>query len=614
MPVAQPPVLYGPSGDALPPFKRSTASNMSWSQLEAIFRRENGYGGGMVSAPAAQVAAYYSCLTQIAQAFSTLPGKLWRPEAGRRGRKPGFKEVYPHRLQRLVDRPHPQMSGMEWRERWASVLLDQGDVFVVPSMEKAPDGLPRALSVYGRDRIQPIRESPGAPLLGWLLRKERGQEAKTLGLDEVLHWRLPNPYDDVMGLAPKDSLRMALDADFCRSIYDKSFYQNGANPSAILKYKLGELDEHQREEVRKTWEEYHQGPSRAGRIAVVGGDWDFSVWSATHSMAQFIEARKMSREEISSAFFGFPVEFLNAQENGGLSRAGEEMARLKLYENCIFPLARRFEPEFNYGLIEAYDRSIIMAFDTRAVPVALTYAKAESEIFDRYVKAGIPVNQVIQVLDLSFDPVKGGDIGLVPNNLMPLDMVEEAEETKQEAAKKAAERPVAVAQDDSEDDSPPATEDAARAFPLIQRLREKTKRILYGIRQSALRQPGIPGASEKQWKEWARLTLPVMASAVQLGADESMATPSRTDLDTLQQHADLIALPTPELEAVCQTHTQRLLTAFNQALREAGKTSDPGQFCGKLDRTAKQIAERAVMLAMAAGREAAGREDEEVED
>lgn len=600
------------------PFQRSIAT-LSWSQIEAAFRQSNG-GGMNMTEPAKLVSAYYSCLVQSAQAFSTLPGKLWTPTPGARGTKPGYREVFRNRLMRMIDRPHPQMSGMEWRERWASVLLDQGDVFVVPVKEKGPDGLPRALVIYGRDRISPIRDYPGAPLMGWVLKETGASDGVVLGLDEVLHWRLPNPYDDVMGLAPKDSLRMALDADFARSVYDKSYYQNGANPSAILKFKMGELDETQRAEVRKTWEEFHQGPQRAGRVAVIGGDWDFSQWSSSQSQSQYIESRKLSREEIAAAFFGFPVEFLNAQENGGLSRAGEEMARLKLYENVVFPLARRFEPEFNYGLIERFDRRLVMAFDTRQVPVALVYAKTESEIYERYVTNGIPPNQAIQVLDLSFDPVDGGDIGMFRDNFVPLTAVGDVQEAKAEASEQAAEAQDAMEStdapagsadgqempDDGEDTGTMATDDGERAAPLIARLREKTKRILFSVRQAAVRDAGqaVLGATPKQWKEWVRLCLPVMASAVKMGADGRLACPSRADLDALQAHVDGIRLGSPTLDAICKTHTQRLLMAFNQALREAGRASDPTRFCGRLDQTAKLVAERAVLLAMAAGRQA----------
>lgn len=605
--------ILDPSGR---PYERSIAT-FSWSQIEAAFRQSNGITTGTVTEPARAISAYYSCLTQSVQAFSTLPPKLWRPAPDKRGRKPGYKEVFKHALARLIDRPHPQMSGMEWRERWASVLLDQGDVFVVPTMEKAPDGLPRALQIYGRDRISPIRAYPGAPLMGWMLKEDVSTEGTPLPLDRVLHWRLPNPYDDVMGLAPKDSLRMALDADFARSVYDKSFYQNGANPSAILKYKLGELDDLQRAEVRKTWEEFHQGPQRAGRVAVVGGDWDFSQWSFQHSQAQYIEGRKLAREEIAAAFFGFPVEFLNAQENGGLSRAGEEMARLKLYENVVFPLARRFEPEFNYGLTQRYDTTLVMAFDTRQVPVALTYAKTESEIYERYVKYGIQPNQVIEVLDLSFDPVPGGDRAFFPENYVPIEDVGKKQESQAEASEASAETEGDPSDPMSEDgETMPATEDATRGAPLVGRLREKTKRILYGIRQAALKDAGQArvGATQKQWKEWARLSLPVIAAAVKMGADEGFVSPSRADLDALQANVDGISLGDPRLDAVCKSHAQRLLMAFNQALREAGRASDPTQFCGRLDQTAKLVAERAVLMAMAAGRKAARRGEGEVEE
>lgn len=585
------------------PLARATAQELTIAEYTAQVRAES---GGSVSAPARQVGWYYSCLTQTVRAVSQMPLKLWLESFGARGVRPGFRQVFNHpRVHPRLRRPTPTLSMIRWLEQWGSRLLDGGNVWSIPDTRPSPDGVWRSLPLYGRSQVQPVRDGWNGPLVAWEVQRSPSGKVETLDLDQVMHWALPNPYDDVLGLAPKDAIRMRLDAAFAQAIYERSFYQRSATPSGVLINKNHELDGSQRSEIRESFEEFHGGPDKAGRLLILGNEWDFKQWALQQSQSQFIESGKFGREEIAAAFFGFPVGMLNAQENGGLSKAGEEADRLKLFENCAFPLARLFEPEFNHGFVSRVAPGHEVAFDTRQVPVALVYAKAESEIFKTYVGNGIATNAVIEAFDLPFDPQVGGDVPLVMKSLVPLESVGEmadgdAGDDEDETVPSPPAKVKQKALSEPERSADPLT-------PLVSRLRVKVKQALYGIRALALRDPvrAAAGASAADRRRWARHFLPPIAVAVEAGADpEAMdVSPAvvQRALKELQGHADVIRFAVPAREAICEAAVSKLLTLLDETQRDAAACGTPDAYLGSLDRAAAVIAERTIQNAVAAG-------------
>lgn len=587
------------------PLARATAQELTIAEYAAVLRAES---GGGVSSPARQVGWYYSCLTQTVRAVSQMPLKLWQEARGARGSKPGYRQVYNHqKVHPRLRRPTPTLSMIRWLEQWGSRLLDGGNVWCIPDTRPSPDGVWRSLPLYSRGQVQPIRDGWNGPLIAWQVQRTPTSAVETLEIDQVMHWALPNPYDDLLGLAPKDAIRMRLDAAFAQAIYERSFYQRSATPSGVLINKNHELDGPQRDEVRESFEEFHGGPDKAGRLLILGNDWDFKQWALQQSQSQFIESGKFGREEIAAVFFGFPVGMLNAQENGGLSKAGEEADRLKLFENCAFPLARLFEPEFNHGFVSRVAPNHEVAFDTRQVPVALVYAKAESEIYKTYISNGISPNAAIEALDLPFDPQAGGDVPLVSKSLTPL---EAAGESGGDSGSDAGDEddPDAVEIEKAKKQKAlPAPSSTDPLAPVVLRLRRKVKQALYGIRATVLRDPdrATRGATAADRRRWARHFLPPIALAVEAGADPealqvSAATVQRA-LDDLQRRADTIRFVSRAREAICERAVGKLLEVMDSALRDGAGADRPEDYLASLDSAAALLAERTIRTVVAAG-------------
>ena len=406
------PILYGPEGT---PLQRTTAY-----QWGALFDRERRWRTEtIVQNPYAENTWVYSCVTQIALAFAQIRLGLWRRVPGAVGRRPGYVEVDAHRVLERWAYPNRWMDGFTFKAQWITFLVTGGNVWMYPD-EPDSYGIPSALYVFGRDHVQPNYDSQGR-IDSWSIRPTLSAPPVTVPYEALWHWRLPHTNGRGLGLDPLSVAALTVDADCARLTWDKAFFDNSATPSSVLTYKPGLLGKDQRQQIRESFDEYHRGPARAGRMAVIGGDFDLKVLSIEHSQAQFIDSRKLSREGIAAVFFGFPVGLLNAQEHTGLSKDGLDVARKILYENCVIPFTQQFLLQFNQRYVYPIDPRLDASFDTDLVPVLLKDDyQAKSQIFERFVRNGIPINQAIKTLDLNFPPVDGGDDAFVIGTPTPL--------------------------------------------------------------------------------------------------------------------------------------------------------------------------------------------------
>lgn len=363
----------------------------------------------------------HSCIVQSAMVWAQLHRSLWRPlRTVGKSRKPGWEEVTRDPLLDKWNQPNRLMSGFQFQMQWYVYLMTGGNVWVREE-QKNSEGIPQAYYLYSRDQVSPRRDDVTKEVIGWDL--SVGTKTVPLGLDQLTHWALPTHLgNDIIGIPPMDVLAIQLDADYLRVVYDREFHANNAEPSAVLTYKDGELLPEQRQNIRESWEEVHGGPGRAGRLAVIGGNYEFKILQVDHANTQFVDVRRFGREEVAAAHYGFPVALLNGQEGSALGRETLEIARQIVYESCVGPFAEMFLAKWNPRHVKPYRPTWEMAFDTDLLPVVITsQLNSKSEIFERFVQGGIPVNNLIKGLDLPFDPVQGGDVGYFKGNVVPVD-------------------------------------------------------------------------------------------------------------------------------------------------------------------------------------------------
>lgn len=598
------PLLYDPSGNPLH-IETRTAENLTYKDIAQIMSHEAGFyqGGTTARRPFEQSVWVYGCVTIIAQSFAQIPLWLGKKATVTKGRKRGFQQISSHPILDLLEQPNEYMTKETFLESWITYLLTGGNVWIYID-EQDSTGLPRSLMVMGVGQVRPKIDPVTGKLQSWLIRTGPNRENE-VGLDEMIHTRLPTPYNFTMGLPPVAAMQAQLDADYARTIFDRAFFRNNASPDAVLIHKMGPLSKQQREQIRQSWNEFHQGVERAGGLAVIGGDYDFKIWGVSHSQSQFIENRAFTREEVGTAY-KVPVLLLNAVRGGALSRESMESAEMSLYDHAVFPNCNRFTSPLNQRLIRQIDPNLILDFDRDTLPVMTAYLKTKSEVLDKLVKNGVPLNEAIVMLDINIDPIEGGDKGYLPGNYVPVPALEKV---------KTMQPPQATPNTPAGPRAPKPKQAGSRVAQkkefnfsdnsvVAQPLRSKLKRIMFNLRAESLREHSQenPFNLVAAKRAWARAILPYCAVVMQDTKDilrgnmgcmqrlQALPDASRAEaLREVQRFSSKIDLGNPrlngELELLVLRSTEMLDSIWNKLRMGA----DPYDTFQKLGGVAREI-------------------------
>lgn len=124
--------------------------------------------------------------------------------------------------------------------------------------------------------------------------------------------KLPHPVDPLNGMTPMEAAGLSIDTDILGRLYNRTFLQNDGRPGGIVGIK-GDMDDDVRDELDERW---NAGTKGAGRISVVEADGlDFVDTAVTPRDAQYVEGRKMNKEDILGGF-GVPESVALANASG----------------------------------------------------------------------------------------------------------------------------------------------------------------------------------------------------------------------------------------------------------------------------------------------------------
>ena len=165
-------------------------------------------------------------------------------------------------------------------------------------------------------------------------------------VNEIMSFRVPNPDDDLMGLAPLTSLEKTVATDLFAMDYNSSFFENNAQTGIVIQIKGASEEELIR---NRAWiEENYVGSENAHKPLILEGDVEVKKSVSTQHEMGFIEGRKMNREEIL-AVIDVPPEKLGFREDSNRSTAKEGANSFR--SESIRPLQALVEEPINSKLI-----------------------------------------------------------------------------------------------------------------------------------------------------------------------------------------------------------------------------------------------------------------------
>jgi HK97 family phage portal protein len=353
--------------------------------------------GRRVSADSAlTLTAVYACVRILAETLASLPLVTYR----RLGPGRGKQRATGHYLYAVLhDVANPEMSSFTLRETLQGHVALRGNAFA--EIELGRRGEVLGLWPLRPDKMERIEREGGRLKYFYRVPKPKGGEkpVKKLDQERVLHIKGLSS-NGIIGYDPITLAGQALGLALGTEEYGARFFGNGARPG----YKR----------LQGSWEDRHMGLSNAHRTAILEEGLDYKEVGLAPEAAQFLQTRKFQNTEIAR-LYRVPPHMLADLERATFSNI--EHQSLEFMMHTMRPWLVRWEQELQRAVVSEGDRGTIFC-------EFLVDGLLRGDIASRYTAyAQGRQNGWLSANDIrekeNMNPVEGGDVLLVPLNMIP---------------------------------------------------------------------------------------------------------------------------------------------------------------------------------------------------
>jgi len=352
-----------------------------------------------------QSSAVFACVRVLSETVPSMPLVLYR----RLSR--GKERATSHPLYGLLhDLPNPEMTAFEFRETLMGHLALWGNAFAEVELNKG--GQVRGLWPLRPDKMKVVRR---AGRLWYVYKLPSGTHAE-LPFERVMHLRGLST-DGVMGYSPIDLARQSVGLALGTEEFGARFFGNGAQTGTVYEHP-GKLSDEAYERLKSSIEKRHQGLERAHRIAILEEGMKANQVGIPPENAQFLETRKFQVDEIAR-WYRMPPHKIGSLEHATFSNI--EHQAIEFVSDTIQPWCVRWEQGIKRDLLTDRERAEYFAEH-------LVDALLRGDTLSRYqAYATARQNGWMSANDIrereNMNPVDGGDVYLVPLNMVPADEI-----------------------------------------------------------------------------------------------------------------------------------------------------------------------------------------------
>jgi HK97 family phage portal protein len=307
---------------------------------------------------------------RLADDYTADYGAIWRAQSAVRtvvdflGRN--IAQLGLHQFRRVSDTDRKRLTGTGLIQ-----LIDKPNP--ATTRYRLLDALVRDLGIYDRAywlkmqaangpsllRLPPSMVSPVGESWMWPEAFEftgsRGK--KTYPADQVVHFRGYDPDGDLAGTSPIESLRRILAEEYEAGRMREQTLRNGARASGYLERPAAApaWSDGARDRFRQSWRsQYAGGGPEAGGTPILEDGMKFVSASQTAEQLQYVEARKLTREEVAAAYF-IPPPMVGILDHATFSNVKEQHKHL--YQDTLGPWLSMIAEELNLQLLADFEDS-----------------------------------------------------------------------------------------------------------------------------------------------------------------------------------------------------------------------------------------------------------------
>lgn len=175
---------------------------------------------------------------------------------------------------------------------------------------------------------------------------------------DVIHFRTYNPESTIRGLSPLEPLRQTLVNEDAARRASSAFWHNGGRPSGYLAHP-GSLSEAALNRLKAQWDSIHGGVDNFGKWAILEEGMKPEVLSLSAEEAQYIESRKLNREEVCGAY-DMPPPAVHILDRATFSNITEQFR--SVYRDTMAPHLGGFEETLAFNLTPEFGDDLYAEF------------------------------------------------------------------------------------------------------------------------------------------------------------------------------------------------------------------------------------------------------------
>lgn len=352
--------------------------------------------------------AVYNAISLISGTIGALPLHLMQ-------RKGDKKRLADDRVMYSVmhDAANPYMTAMAFRECLMAHVLAWGNGYA----EIVRNGYGELIQLW------PITPNRVAPVMvdGALKYRIRmtGEPDVVLDREKILH--VPGlGFDGFLGYSVVAMGRKSIGLGMAMETFGSRFFGEGTHPGIIVEHPT-KLSPEAHSNLKASLSETYSGLGNSHRLMLLEEGMKAQKVVIDPKDSQFLESRQFTITEIAR-WFNLPVhklKELSRSTNNNIEHQG-----IEYYVDCLLPWLVRLEQNFNMQLLTASDREYSgrgrLYFKHNANAILRGDTQARGEFYTKMFGIGaMSANEIRELEDM--DPVKGGDVHLVPLNMTTLE-------------------------------------------------------------------------------------------------------------------------------------------------------------------------------------------------
>ncbi|HML24946.1 MAG TPA: phage portal protein [Aggregatilinea sp.] len=358
----------------------------------------------------------YSALMWKARAMSLAPLRAYLGT-------PDERQLAPrdHPLSQLLARPNPFTSRSEFIQAM-TVYWNLGGNCYIALKRPSAEALPEAMYLLRPDRVFIVPDDE-IGIKGFLFVPEGKSKRDGVPFlpQDMMHIKFPSPGDPMhglgYGLSPLSPLARSGDVDNAITRYLKVFFERGAMFQGLIKSSLP-LNDDEMARIRRRWQEIYGGVDNWGEVGVLDQSGEYQRVASTFEEMGFESLDERNESRILGPFGVAPI-LIGARvglKHGTYSNYAQ--ARQATWEDTLVPEQALIADEGQYYL--AAPDGAFVDFDRSQVPALRRDVTGLAEAAWKMFQMGVPANVALQTAGLPAPALATGDIGYVPQTMVPV--------------------------------------------------------------------------------------------------------------------------------------------------------------------------------------------------